>query len=96
MITAKPTLPDVDAYGESLARASVLIVDDEPGMRNFLVKILGPRCKRVEQADSAAAAAKLLDTNYFDLVILDNIMPGKTGLDWLREQRKVGFLAMRS
>ncbi len=91
MITAKSTPLDVDAYGESLARASILVVDDEPGMRNFLVKILGPRCKRVEQADSAAAAAKLLDTNYFDLVILDNIMPGKTGLDWLREQRKVGF-----
>jgi DNA-binding NtrC family response regulator len=91
VITATSTPSDADAYGESLSRASILIVDDEPGMRNFLSKILGTRCKRVEQADSAAAAAKLLDTNYFDLVILDNIMPGKTGLDWLREQRKVGF-----
>jgi DNA-binding NtrC family response regulator len=88
---AKPASADGDAYGETLARASVLIVDDEPGMRNFLTKTLSPRCKRVEQAESADAAARLLDSHHFDLVILDNIMPGKTGLQWLREQRRVGF-----
>jgi DNA-binding NtrC family response regulator len=91
--TRSPVSQDADTYGESLFRASILIVDDEPGMRNFLHKILAPRCKRVEQADSATAAAKLLDGNHFDLVILDNIMPGKTGLDWLREQHRVGFFA---
>jgi DNA-binding NtrC family response regulator len=89
----KQTAVETDTYGQTLARASVLIVDDEPGMRNFLTKILEPRCKRVEQADGAAAAEKLLDGNHFDLVILDNIMPGKTGLQWLREQRRVGFFA---
>jgi len=39
-----------DDYGETLAAASILVVDDEPGMRNFLIKTLTPRCKRVEQA----------------------------------------------
>jgi DNA-binding NtrC family response regulator len=80
-------------FGAGLALASILVVDDEPGMRNFLVKILRPRCKRVEQAANAEEASKLLDSNHFDIVILDNIMPGKTGLDWLREQRKLGFFA---
>jgi len=89
--TATPTRSD--DYGESLAQASVLIVDDEPGMRNFLAKTLGPRCKRVEVAASATQAAKILDSNHFDLVVLDNIMPDKTGLDWLAEQRRVGFFA---
>ena len=41
-----------DEYGENLAGASILVIDDEPGMRNFLTKILMPRCKRVEQAAS--------------------------------------------
>ncbi|MFV2034753.1 MAG: sigma-54-dependent transcriptional regulator, partial [Halocynthiibacter sp.] len=30
---------------------------------------------------------------HFDLVILDNIMPKKNGLDWLREQRRVGLFS---
>lgn len=82
-----------DDYGETLAAASILVVDDEPGMRNFLTKTLTPRCKRVEQARSAAEASDILDRAHFDLVILDNIMPGTTGLDWLGEQRRVGFFA---
>lgn len=82
-----------DEYGVSLAGASILVIDDEPGMRNFLTKILTPRCKRVEEAGSTAEASAILDKYHFDLVILDNIMPGKTGLDWLREQGKVGFFS---
>ena len=80
-------------FGASLAVTSVLIVDDEPGIRNFLVKILTPNCKRVEQAANVIDAAKMLDENHFDVVILDNIMPGVNGIDWLKEQRKVGFFA---
>ncbi len=82
-----------DDFGAGLALSSVLIVDDEAGMRNFLTKILGPRCLRVEAAASVEEASKLLDQNHFDIVILDNIMPRKTGLDWLKEQRKLGFFA---
>lgn len=82
-----------DDYGENLATASILVIDDEPGMRNFLTKILTPRCKRVEQARSAIEAVSILDQAHFDLVILDNIMPEKTGLEWLSEQRRVGLFA---
>lgn len=82
-----------DAYGESLSHASVLIVDDEPGMRNFLSKTLEPHCKRVALAACPKDAAIILDTAHFDLIILDNIMPGCTGLEWLSEQRKVGLYA---
>ncbi|MQY44069.1 response regulator [Epibacterium sp. SM1969] len=82
-----------DEYGDSLVGASILIIDDEPGMRNFMSKILEPRCKRVEQAASAAEATAILDQSHFDLVILDNIMPGKTGLEWVQEQHKVGLFA---
>jgi DNA-binding NtrC family response regulator len=88
-----PTTAHGKEFGANLAAASILVVDDEPGMRNFLVKILQPRCKRVAQAANIDEAARLLDMNHFDIVILDNIMPGKTGLEWLAEQREVGFFA---
>jgi DNA-binding NtrC family response regulator len=85
--------PPRDDYGENLGRAAVLIIDDEPGMRNFLVKTLTPRCRQVAQARSCAEAGAILDQAHFDLLILDNIMPDKTGLDWLEEQRRVGLFA---
>ena len=85
--------PEADEYGRDLAGASILVIDDEPGMRNFLTKILGPRSKRVIEAASPDEASKLLDEVHFDLVIFDNIMPRKTGLEWVTEQRKLGFFA---
>ncbi len=88
MNTAQP-----DTYDANLAGASILVVDDEPGMRNFLTKILAPRCRRVEQAESPKEAGVLLDKAHFDLIIIDNIMPGQTGLQWLQEQRRVGLFA---
>ena len=77
----------------ALAQASILVIDDEPGMRNFLVRTLGPRCKSIEEAADSDEASRKLDKNRFDVVILDNIMPGKNGVDWLAEQRAVGFFA---
>ncbi|MEF3046458.1 sigma-54-dependent transcriptional regulator [Pseudotabrizicola sp. L79] len=87
---AGPAPSDIDAV---LQHVSLLVVDDEPGIRNFLVRTLAPRCKRVEEAADAAEASRLLDQRNFDLVLLDNVMPGQSGLDWLAEQRRVGFFA---
>lgn len=80
-------------FGPWLAKASILIVDDEPGMRNFLMRTLESRCSFVDEAADAAEATRKLDERFFDIVILDNIMPKKTGLDWLAEQRAIGFYA---
>lgn len=80
-------------FGPWLAQASILVVDDEPGMRNFLMKTLGPRCKLIEEAENTAEASRRIDATHFDVVILDNIMPDKNGLDWLAEQRATGFFA---
>ena len=85
-------VPD-SAIARVLQHVSILIVDDEPGMRNFLVRTLGPRCRSIEAAADAEEASRLLDAQHFDLVLLDNVMPGQSGLDWLAEQRRVGFFA---
>jgi DNA-binding NtrC family response regulator len=80
-------------FGPWLAQASILVVDDEPGMRNFLVRTLEARCKFVDEAVDTSEASRKLDERHFDVVILDNIMPKKTGLEWLAEQRSVGLYA---
>jgi DNA-binding NtrC family response regulator len=72
-------------------RASVLLVDDEQGMRNFLEKTLAPRCGDVQSAASAEEADALVRRHRFDLVILDISLPGKSGLTWLRELREQGY-----
>ena len=69
------------------------MIDDEEGMRHFITKVLEPHCKRVMQAASAKEASALMDNHHFDLLMIDNLMPEQTGLDWLAEQRKLGLFS---
>jgi len=85
-------MPGDPEFGPWLAQASILVVDDEPGMRNFLMRTLGPRCKRIEEAADTEEASRKLDANRFDVVILDNVMPGKSGVEWLADQRALANL----
>jgi len=91
--TAPDEMSNGKEFGSWLSQASILVVDDEPGIRNFLVKILQPRCREVAEASNTIEASSALDEKNFDVVILDNIMPGKSGVEWLNEQRKIGFFA---
>lgn len=75
---------------KDLKQASILVVDDEPGMRNFLVKTLTPHCKFVAEAATVAAAENQLKDRYFDIVVLDNMMPGQKGIDWLASRHASG------
>jgi DNA-binding NtrC family response regulator len=70
--------------------ANVLIVDDEPGMRNFLEKTLGPRVGQVHAAGSADEADALLRRHRYDLIVLDVALPGRSGIDWLKALRAQG------
>lgn len=70
---------------------SILIVDDEPGMRNFLVKSLAPRCRNVHSAGSAEEGAQFLLAQHVDLLILDIALPGQSGVEWLKVLREGGY-----
>ncbi len=71
--------------------ATVLVVDDEPGMRHFLEKTLQPRVGQVFCAGSAEEADALAHRHRFDLVVLDIALPGISGLAWLQTLRARGF-----
>ncbi|MDQ7774873.1 MAG: sigma-54 dependent transcriptional regulator [Paracoccus aminovorans] len=87
----RPGAHSLGAAGDALAEAAILVVEDEPGLRNFLERILGPKCRCIRLAADAAEASALVAETGFDLVILDNLMQGQRGVDWLREQRRLGF-----
>ena len=70
---------------------SVLVVDDEEGMRNFMLKILAPRCRWVSSVGSAEEASIVLQQQRIDLLILDITLPGKSGVEWLKELRQQGY-----
>ena len=59
---ALPAPPSDPWLERNLKHVSILVVDDEMGIRNFVVKLLAPLCKKVEEAKSAEEASKLLDT----------------------------------
>ncbi|MFG1358388.1 sigma-54-dependent transcriptional regulator [Xanthobacter pseudotagetidis] len=88
---AVPAAAEDIAFSPHLAGASILVVDDEPGMRNFLVRMLSTRCRHVAEAGDVAGASRLLEATPFDLIILDNVMAGRTGLEWLEDLRGSGF-----
>ncbi|WP_050526830.1 sigma-54-dependent transcriptional regulator [Pseudorhodobacter aquimaris] len=79
-----------EGENDPLRGARILIVDDEPGMRHFLVKTLAPVCGTVDEAPDAETAARLLSQKQYDVMVLDNIMPGQKGLDWLHTQHDKG------
>ncbi len=70
---------------------SILVVDDEEGMRSFLERSLKARCGQVEAVADVANAARLMATLHFDLIVLDISLPGKSGIQWLYELRDSGF-----
>ena len=85
-----PSSTEADAPAASWPLATILVVDDEPGMRNFLLKTLEPRASLVMAAASAEEAEELMRRHRFDLVILDITLPGKSGLELLRDLREQG------
>ena len=65
----------------------ILIVDDDSGIRNLVKQYLNENNFLVSTADSAEDAKKKTDIIKFDLIILDIMMPGKSGLEFLSENK---------
>jgi two-component system response regulator AtoC len=66
----------------------VLVIDDEAGLRRFLVKELVARGFVVEAAGSAEEGLRKLAEAGYDVVLLDMKMPGMDGLAALKEIRR--------
>lgn len=65
----------------------ILVVDDDDRLRALLRRFLSEQGFIVSAAATAGEAQELKRWFAFDLIVLDVMMPGKTGTDWLREQK---------
>ena len=67
----------------------ILIVDDEPGIRQSLGGVLGDEGFQVESVGSGEACLDLLSRSTFELVILDIWLPGLDGLETLSRIQQI-------
>jgi len=66
----------------------ILAVDDDKRLRELLRKFLSENGFLVTAASDAAEARAKLSSIQFDLIILDLMMPGETGLEFAQSLRK--------
>ena len=67
--------------------AHILVIDDDNGIRSLVKKYLNENNFLVTTAASAENAEKKVHIIKFDLIILDIMMPGKNGLEFIKEQK---------
>jgi len=70
---------------QSNNKYSILIVDDEPLIRESLYEIFKIEGYRTQMAASAEAASKLMDEDQIDIIVTDLKLPGLSGIDLLRQ-----------
>lgn len=70
------------------ASAEILIVDDEPDIRQLLRVYLGAQGLRVIEADCAASARKVLEHSRPDMALIDLGLPDEDGLTLIRQFRE--------
>jgi two-component system phosphate regulon response regulator OmpR len=70
--------------------AHLLVVDDDARLRNLLQRFLSEQGFRVSAAADAMAARQALASMSFDLLVLDVMMPGESGLDLTESLRRDG------
>ena len=68
--------------------AHILVVDDDDGIRSLVKKYLNEKNFLVTTAESAEDALNKIKLIKFDLIILDIMMPGKNGLEFIKENKK--------
>lgn len=72
----------------SADKPHILVVDDDTRLRELLRSFLSKNGFRVTVASQAAEARERLGVLDFDLIVLDVMMPGQTGLDFASEIRR--------
>tara|TARA_Y100000816_G_C26009390_1_gene527686 strand:- start:157 stop:834 length:678 start_codon:yes stop_codon:yes gene_type:complete len=67
--------------------AHILVIDDDDGIRNLVKEFLRQNNYLVSTASSAEDAQKKITFINFDLIVLDVMMPGKSGLEFISENK---------
>lgn len=87
---ARTTEPAFGLAAAMLAKVHVLLVDDDPRVRDALALLLGRAGAVVDTATSAATARTQLEARIPAVIICDIAMPGEDGFDFIRKLRASG------
>ena len=68
--------------------AHILVVDDDDGIRELVKQFLNKNNYLVTTAKNAEDALEKVKIIKFDLIVLDIMMPGKSGLEFTNENKK--------
>ena len=68
--------------------AHILVVDDDEGIRSLVKKYLNENKYLITTADCSEDAIEKVKIIKFDLIILDIMMPGKSGIEFIQEKKK--------
>jgi CheY-like chemotaxis protein len=75
-------------HGNLMPPCSILVVDDEPGIRELLCLMLEAAGHSVVTAEDGIEAPKVLESQPIQVVITDLLMPERDGLEFITEVRK--------
>tara|TARA_B100001109_G_scaffold230901_1_gene207739 strand:+ start:891 stop:1616 length:726 start_codon:yes stop_codon:yes gene_type:complete len=81
-------------YNQDLKKYNfhILIIDDDQKIRLLLKKFLENNGLRVSDVENTNQAKKIMESLIFDLLVIDIMMPGQNGLDFLKEIRQTNSI----
>src|SRR5262249_45550468 len=77
-----------DEVSAETEKGNILVVDDEADIRESLETLLGLEGYSVDSAQNAAEGMSRLEARPYDVVLLDLMMPDRSGMDVLKEIRE--------
>jgi PAS domain S-box-containing protein len=84
----EPSEPVIEEIPK-VAKAKILVVDDEPVIRQLISQVLGEQGHVVETVDNAATALKMVKSKRYRLILLDIKMPGMSGVELYKQFQKI-------
>ena len=75
-----------------MEQAAILIADDNPEIREIIQILLSGEGFQVHEAASGTQALGMLKENTFDLIILDIMMPGISGIETCQQIRSFSYV----
>ncbi len=93
-LSVRVPIPSPSASGQVSrqdTQESILVVDDEPMVRDLLVRFLSMRGYRVQGASSGAEALECVEASQPDIILLDIVMPQMDGIEVIKTLQARAF-----
>src|ERR1035437_8217266 len=83
-----PEKTAVEEQSEPVSKGRILVNDDEADIRESLQDMLGIEGYDIETASTGGEGLRRMESSNYDLVLLDLMVPDRSGMDVLRQVRE--------